>query len=137
MIILAVDYGDARTGLAICDKNEILASPLYTITQSYAPKLIENICEAAAEKEVELIVVGKPYNMDGSAGFRAQKCEEFAKQLGKASGIQTVLYDERMTTMIAAEALNVTNTRGKKRKNIIDCLSAQIILQNFIDERKK
>ena len=75
--------------------------------------------------------------MDGSAGFRAQKCEEFAKQLEKASGIQTVLYDERMTTMIAAEALNVTNTRGKKRKNIIDSLSAQIILQNFIDERKK
>ncbi|MBE6818542.1 MAG: Holliday junction resolvase RuvX [Ruminococcaceae bacterium] len=137
MIILAVDYGDVRTGLAICDKNEILSTPMQTVTESYAPKLIEKIKVIAAQKGAELIVVGKPVNMDGSEGERARKCMEFAAQLQESSGIQTEMFDERMTTMIAASSLNVTNTRGQKRKNVIDALSAQIILQNFIDLRKK
>ncbi|MBR0414406.1 MAG: Holliday junction resolvase RuvX [Clostridia bacterium] len=137
MIILAVDYGDARTGLAICDKNEILATPLETVTESYAPKLIDRIKTVAAEKGAELIVVGKPLNMDGSEGERVHKCVEFAAQLQESSGIQTEMFDERMTTMIAVSSLNVTNTRGQKRKKVIDALSAQIILQDFIDLRKK
>ncbi|MBQ6381468.1 MAG: Holliday junction resolvase RuvX [Clostridia bacterium] len=136
MVILAVDYGDTRTGLAVCDKNEILATPLSTVTEKYAPLVIKSISETAAQKQAELIVVGKPVNMDGSEGDRAQKCAEFAAQLEKECGIKTVLFDERMTTMIAHNALNITNTRGEKRKKVIDALSAQIILQNFIDLRK-
>lgn len=137
MIILAVDYGDARTGLAVCDKNEILATPVTTIKENYAPKLIEKIKSAAAEAKAELIVVGKPLNMDGSSGERAEKCVAFALQLEIQSGIRTLTFDERMTTVIAHNSLNFTNTRGKARKAVIDALSAQIILQDFIDKRKK
>lgn len=137
MIIIGVDYGDARTGLAVCDKNEILASALTTVNESYAPKLIDKIIEIAIEKKAEAFVVGKPYNMDGSAGSRAQKCEEFAGELESKSGMKTFLCDERMTTVIAHNSLNFTNTRGKKRKQAVDSLSAQIILQDFIDKNKR
>ena len=137
MKILGVDYGDTRTGIAVCDKNEILASPLVTIEEKYEPKLIEKILAITAQEKIELIVLGKPVNMDGSEGFRAQKCTEFAQKLALSSGIKVELIDERMTTMIAAKSLNFTNTRGKKRKNVIDAVSAQIILQDYIDARKK
>ena len=136
MVILAVDYGDARTGIAICDKNEILASALCTIRESYTPKLIEKICEIIKEKEPKKIVVGKPVNMDGSEGERALKCTEFAHALEQASGLPCEMYDERMTTVIAHHSLNFTNTRGKKRKAVVDALSAQIILQDYLETRK-
>lgn len=136
MIILSVDYGDARTGIAVCDKNEILASPKQMIAESYQPKLIEKITRIAENEKAELIVIGKPLNMDGSAGERALKCEDFAKKLQEYSGIKTELFDERMTTVIAHSSLNATNTRGKKRKAAVDSLSAQIILQDYIDYRK-
>ena len=137
MIILAIDYGDKRTGIAVCDKNEILASPVSTIDEAYAPKLIEKISELVSEYNAELVVVGKPVNMDGSEGERAQKCAEFASVLSQTINIPTKLFDERMTTVIAHKSLNVTNTRGKNRKSVVDALSAQIILQDFIDARKK
>lgn len=136
MVILSVDYGDSRTGLALCDKNEILASALSTVNEKYEPNLIKIITQTAKEKGADLIVVGKPVNMDGSEGERAQKCINFAKELEVQSGIKTELFDERMTTVIAHNSLNFTNTRGKKRKQAVDALSAQIILQDFIDFRK-
>ena len=137
MKILAVDYGDTRTGIAVCDKNEILATALCTIEEKYEPHLITKICALIAEEKVQLVIVGKPLNMDGSAGERAFKCMQFAEALEQAAGVECVLFDERMTTMIAANSLNFTNTRGKARKKVIDALSAQIILQDFIDTRKK
>ena len=136
MVILSVDYGDTRTGVAVCDKNEILATPLCTIEEKYPPALAEKIAGLIAENRAELAVVGKPVNMDGSCGSRAEKCAEFAALLHEKCGVETVLFDERMTTMIAANSLNFTNTRGKKRKNVIDALSAQIILQDYLDARK-
>ena len=137
MIILAVDYGDKRTGVAVCDKNEILASPVCTIDEGYAPKLIEKISALVREHKAELIVIGKPVNMDGSEGERAQKCADFADNISNALSIPVEMFDERMTTVIAHQSLNVTNTRGKNRKSVVDALSAQIILQDFIDSRKK
>ena len=137
MIVLCVDYGESRTGLAVCDKNEILATPLCTIHESYEKKLIQSICEKVTETHAEMIVVGKPVNMDGSEGEKAQKCTLFAQKLSAESGMECVLYDERMTTMIAHRSLNITNTRGQKRKAVVDAVSAQIILQDFIDARKK
>ena len=137
MKILAVDYGDSRTGIAVCDKNEILASALCTIEEKYEPILIEKILAVIEEEKPQMIVVGKPVNMDGSEGERAQKCRSFAENLQLASGLECALFDERMTTMIAAQSLNFTNTRGSARKKVIDALSAQIILQDFIDARKK
>lgn len=136
MIILCVDYGDSRTGIAVCDKNEILATPVCTINEKYDVKLIEEITEIALKNRAEMIVVGKPLNMDGSEGERAQKCIDFSRKLADFSGIECVMNDERMTTVIAHQSLNMTNTRGQKRKAVVDALSAQIILQDFIDAKK-
>ncbi|MBR4868158.1 MAG: Holliday junction resolvase RuvX [Clostridia bacterium] len=132
MVLLAVDYGDVRTGIAACDKMQLLASPVCTITQNNREVLIEQIIQIARERKAEAIVVGEPVNMDGSRGWRAQACAEFAQQLQAASGLPCHLYDERCTTMMAHNALNMTNTRGKKRKAVVDTLSAVMILEGFM-----
>ena len=133
MIILSVDYGDTRTGIAVCDKTEFLASPVTVITEKESEPLIEKITEIAKEKKAKLIVVGLPVNMDGT---HAQRCEDFAAALTEFSGIETVMRDERLTTVSAHNALNVTNTRGRKRKAVVDAVSAVMILQDYLDYRR-
>lgn len=135
MIILAVDLGKARTGLAICDKTEMLASPLAQISEKDTEVLIDKISSIAQAREVELIVVGLPKNMDGSEGESAQNAREFAKNLSEKSGLDVKMQDERGTTITAHNYLNATNTRGKKRKNVVDSVAATIILQSFLDSR--
>ncbi len=137
MIIMSVDYGDVRTGIAVCDKNEILASPVTVITERDADVLIEKILPLAAERKAEAFVVGLPKNMDGSEGFRAQACKEFAEKLREKSGLSVDMYDERLTTVSAHNALNMTNTRGKKRKAVVDAVSAVMILDDYIASRKR
>lgn len=136
MIILSVDYGDTRTGIAVCDKTEFLASPVTVITEKESKTLIEKITEIAVEKKAELIVVGLPVNMDGTHGERAQRCVDFAAALTEFSGIETVMRDERLTTVSAHKALDVTNTRGRKRKAVVDAVSAVMILQDYLDYRR-
>lgn len=136
MVILSVDYGDARTGIAVCDKLEFLASPVCVIKESYMPKVVKRISELASEKKAELIVVGKPKNMDGSEGFRADKCKELADSLNEIVDIPVTMWDERLTTVSAHKALNVTNTRGKDRKAVIDAVSAVMILEDYLKYRK-
>lgn len=136
MIILSVDYGDARTGIAVCDKLEFLASPVCVIKESYMPKVANRIAELANEKKAEMIVVGKPKNMDGSEGFRADKCRELAESLEKIVDVPVNMWDERLTTVSAHKALNVTNTRGKDRKAVIDAVSAVMILEDYLKYRK-
>lgn len=136
MIIMSVDYGDSRTGLAVCDKNEILASPVAVIFEKYEPKVIEQVCLHAKNTKAELIVVGLPKNMDGSCGERAEKCRSFAAALEDKSGIRVVMQDERLTTVSAHRALNEVNVRGKKRKNIVDAVAAVMILEDYIASRK-
>ncbi len=136
LIILSVDYGDARTGIAVCDRGELLASPVTVIKESWPPKVAAVIDRIAKEKGAERIVVGYPKNMDGSRGFRAEKCAELADMLREDYGYDTDLYDERLTTVEAHRALNVTNTRGKDRKAVVDALSAVIILEDYIKFRK-
>lgn len=136
LIILSVDYGDARTGIAICDKNEILATPVTVIAQAYTPKLIKSICDIVTERKPEIIVVGLPVNMDSSEGGRAAKCREFASELETACGVKTVMRDERLTTVSAYGYLNQTDTRGKQRKDVVDAVAATIILQDYIDYRR-
>ncbi len=132
MVILSVDYGDVRTGIAVCDKMEILASPVTVITQSYEPKLIAEIEKIISQHKPELIVVGLPKNMDGSSGERAEKCKKFADALSERTGIKTIMVDERLTTVSAHRALNVTNVRGNKRKGIVDAVSAVMILESYL-----
>lgn len=136
MIIMAVDYGDSRTGLAVCDAAEMLAFPLTVIKEAYAPKLASKIAALAAEKKAELLVVGYPLNMNGTKGPRAEKCREFAALLEQESGIPTVLRDERLTTVEAHKALNVTNTRGRERKETVDAVAATLILEDYLQYRK-
>ena len=136
MRILSVDLGDVRTGLALSDQSEMLASPLCVITEYNRDKLLNQICDIIKKHNVQLIVVGHPKNMDGTRGASAQKCADFAKLLQEHSNIKTVLWDERCTTMSAHVFMNSTDTRGKKRKNNIDAAAASIILQDYLDFRR-
>lgn len=136
MIILAVDYGDARTGIAVCDKGEMLASPVTVICETYMPKVAAAISDLALQKHAELVVVGCPVNMDGSFGSRAEKCTELADFLRTEYGLEVATWDERMTTVEAHRALNETNTRGKKRKSVVDAVAATIILDDYLRYRK-
>ena len=136
MVIMAIDYGDVRTGVAICDKMEMLASPVCVIEQRNADLLIEKICSLVSDYKPEMIVVGLPKNMDSSEGERAQKCKVFAQSLSEKSGIETVMRDERLSSVVAHNVLNTTNTRGKKRKAVVDQVAAVMILQDYIDFRK-
>ncbi len=136
MVILSVDYGDRRTGIAICDKLEMLASPVCVITEWNSEALAEKIIEIANEKKAEQIVVGLPKNMDGSKGFRADACEALGELLKNKCDIPVVFWDERLTTVSAHRILSENNVRGKKRKSVVDAVAAEIILQNYIDSRK-
>ena len=135
--ILGVDFGDTRTGLAVSDPGRFLASGIGTVSPGGIEKTAQKVAEIAAEQKVSAIVVGFPRNMDGSEGSRAQRCLEFASLLReKLPDIAVAMIDERLTTVSASRYLNETNTRGAKRKGVIDTLSAQIILQNALDRLK-
>ncbi len=136
MIILSVDYGDKRTGIAVCDKLEMLASPVCVINEWNIDSLAAKILELAKEKQAEEIVVGLPKNMDGSEGFRADACKELGKKLEELTEIPVKFWDERLTTVSAHKILSDNNVRGKKRKAVVDAVAADIILQDYIDSRK-
>ena len=134
--ILSVDFGDVRTGLAVSDASRLLASGIGYISVGGIEKTAEQIAQSAKENGAVAVIVGLPVNMDGSQGSRAERCKKLARLVKEASGLLVSTFDERMTTMSAARYLNETNTRGKKRKGVIDTLSAQIILQNCLDRLK-
>lgn len=136
MIILSVDYGDKRTGIAVCDKFEMLASPVCVITEWNVDMLANKIIEVANEKKAEEIVVGLPKNMDGSEGFRADACKELGEKLKALTETPVKFWDERLTTVSAHKILSENNIRGKKRKAVVDAVAADIILQDYIDSRK-
>lgn len=136
MIILSVDYGDRRTGIAICDKLEMLASPVCVLNEWNAETLAQRVVDIATEKKAEIIVIGLPRNMDGSKGFRAEACEELGRLIKERTSITVDFWDERLTTVSAHKILSENNVRGKKRKNVVDAVAAEIILQDYIDYRK-
>ena len=135
--ILGVDFGDTRTGIAVSDISRFLATGIGYISPGGIVKTADRVAEIAMEQKAGAVVVGLPKNMDGSEGFRAQRCREFADLLRQRLGdIPVAMMDERLTTISASRYLNETNTRGSKRKGVIDTLSAQIILQNTLDRLK-
>ena len=135
MIIFSVDYGKARTGLAVCDKNEIIATPVGVITEYNMEKLSDKVADSAVEHHAELIVVGLPLNMNGSEGDSAENVRIFSKMLENKTGIEVKLWDERCTTVTAHRYLNMTDTRGKKRKAVVDSVAAVIILEDYLNFR--
>ena len=134
--MLGVDYGDVRTGVAVSDALGMLATALTTLKCGGMRRTAEAVAECAKEQRAAAIIVGLPVNMDGSEGSRAARCKKFACYVKVLTGLPVAMFDERMTTMTASRYLNETNTRGKKRKTVIDTLSAQIILQNCLDRLK-
>lgn len=134
--ILGVDFGDARTGLALSDLSGFLASGAGTIKCSSFKKTAEEVAKIAKERDVGLIVLGHPINMNGTEGPRSEKIKAFALELEALSGIKVELFDERLSTANAHQILNITNTRGQKRKSIIDEMSACLILQSYLDREK-
>ena len=136
MIILSVDYGKVRTGIAICDKQEIIASPVTVITETRQEVLAEKIAEISSKKGAELIVMGLPRNMDGTEGESAENVRAFAEILKEKTRLNVVLRDERCTTITAHEYLNITDTKGKKRKAVVDSVAAVIILEDYLSFRR-
>lgn len=134
--ILSVDFGDTRTGLAVSDPSRLLASGIGYVSPGGIEKTADAVAEVAKEQRASAIIVGLPVNMDGSEGGRAARCRKFASMLSERTGVPVAMFDERMTTMTASRYLNETGTHGKKRKTVIDTLSAQIILQNCLDRLK-
>ena len=137
MIIVGIDFGDARTGIAVCDKYEMMASEAGCVKADSYKKALAAVSEKVIELKAELIVVGNPINMDGSQGSRSEKCKAFARELSELTGIPAEMYDERLTTVSAHKILNENNVRGKKRKETVDALSARLILEDFLTLRKR
>ena len=133
---LGVDYGDVRTGLAECDASGLLASGITTISEGGMRNTALRVVKEAESRLCKKIIIGLPKNMDGSEGERAGVVRTFAEMLSTLTDIPIDFYDERMSTMAAYRFLDGSGTFGKKRKNAIDTLSAEIILQNYIDRER-
>lgn len=136
MIILGIDLGKVRTGVAICDRGELLASPLTVVNEHNRERLIEAVSSLARERGAELLAVGLPRNMDGTEGESAQNAREVGSLLKQSTGLPVEFVDERGTTVTAHGYLNDTNTRGKRRKAVVDAVAATVILQNYLDARR-
>ena len=138
MKILAVDYGDSRTGLATCDRTEFLTTAITPqITLKARDKVASKVCEVAKDIGAELIVIGLPLNMDGTEGERARKSRKLAKTVEIWSGLPVRMWDERQTTCAAADLLDESGTFGAKRKDILDSVSATVILDDYLAWRKE
>ena len=136
MIILGIDFGDARTGVAKLDTRYPIATPLETVRKSDPNAAAEEIRSIAAREKAERLVVGLPRNMNGREGFRAEKTREFGRLLEERTGLPVVYFDERLTSGYAHAVLNMTDTRGNKRKETVDAVAATVILQGYIDAQK-
>ena len=134
--MLGVDYGEARTGLAHSDALGLYAVGMGNIKSYNMEKAAADIAAKAAEIGAELIVIGKPVNMNGTMGEKVEKVTHLGELIATHTDIPIDFYDERMTTMVAYRFLGETGTYGKKRKGAVDTLSAEIILQNYIDRER-
>ena len=135
--VLGIDAGTVRTGIAVSDSDGFLASAVCTVKANGLRALAAAIKEKAEEYSVRLIVIGHPINMNGTLGESSARIHRLADEIRLICDIPVTLFDERCTTMAAASILNLTDTRGSKRKAVIDSLSAEIILQDYLDSEKR
>ena len=134
--LLGIDFGDARTGLALSETTGLLAVGAGCIKSGNLRKTAEQAAQFAREQGVTKIIVGNPLNMNGTAGPRTERCRAFAELLSELTGIETELFDERLTTVAAHGFLSATGVSGKKRRDSVDELSATLILQDYLDRQK-
>jgi len=137
MKIMGIDYGDARTGVAISDLLCTIVGSTAVVPSRNTEKAIADIVRMAKENGVGEIVVGLPKNMDGTEGVRAELCRGFAEQLREATGLPVAMWDERRTTVEAHNILSQHNYHGKKRKNTVDAVAASLILEGYLAFRKR
>ena len=130
--VMAVDYGDARTGIAISDLLCSIVGSTTVIHSRNMDKTIGDICNLIKEYDVGEVAVGLPKNMNGTEGVRAELCREFARLLQERSGLSVKLWDERRTTVEAHQILSDHNYHGKKRKNTVDAVAASLILEGYL-----
>lgn len=134
--IMGIDYGDARTGVALSDLLCTIVGSTAVVPSRNTEKAIADIVRIARDNQVGEIVVGLPRNMDGSEGPRAQICREFAEKLKEATGLSVVMWDERRTTVEAHNILSLHNYHGKKRKDTVDAVAASLILEGYLNSRR-
>ena len=137
MKIMGIDYGDARTGVAISDLLCSIVGSTTVVPSRNKEKAMADIVRIARENDVGQIVVGLPKNMDGSEGPRAELCRAFAEELKEATGIPVAMWDERRTTVEAHNILSQHNYHGKKRKETVDAVAASLILEGYLAFRKR
>ena len=133
---LGIDYGDVRLGFALSDPMGIIASPLEVYTRKGAAADFQYIAGLVKSKEADTVVIGLPVNMDGTKGERAQKSIEFGDRLKEFCSVKIEYIDERLSTVSAEKALIEGNMRREKRREVIDKIAAQIILQNYLDKTR-
>ena len=131
--IMGIDYGDARTGVAISDLLCSIVGSTYVLPSRNTEKLLNDILQMVNRNDVGQIVVGLPKNMDGSEGPRALLCREFAEKLEGLTGLPVDMWDERRTTVEAHNILSQHNYHGKKRKETVDAVAASLILSGYLD----
>ncbi len=137
MRIMGIDYGDARTGIAVSDLLCSIVGTTTVIHSRNSEKTAEAIKNLVAEQGVTEIVMGLPKNMDGTEGVRAELCREFAKRVEMVTGLPVAMWDERRTTVEAHNILSEHNYHGKKRKNTVDAVAAALILEGYLAFRKR
>lgn len=135
--IMGIDYGDARTGVAISDLLCSIVGSTTVVPSRNTEKAIVDIVWLCKENSVGHIIVGLPRNMDGSEGPRAVLCREFAQRLEAATGLPVTMWDERRTTVEAHNILSQHNYHGQKRKNTVDAVAASLILEGYLNYIKK
>ena len=132
MKVLAIDYGDARTGIAISDYTGLLVGTTDVIHSRKPDVTAREIARLAREQGAQRLVMGFPRNMDGTEGPRAALYRAFAAQVEAETGMPVVLWDERRTTVEAHQILSDCNYHGKKRKNTVDAVAASLILEGYL-----
>lgn len=136
MRILAIDLGDAHTGVAISDEGEFLCGESRVIHSWKEDTVLEELAELARARNVGALVLGLPVNMDGSEGPRAEHCRAFAQRLQTRTGLPVALWDERRTTVDAHRILLEAGKNGKKRKKTVDAVAAALILEGYLAWRR-
>jgi len=135
VILLGVDYGERRTGVAVCDSMGILASPVKVVTETSPKRLAVALAETARERRAEKVILGLPLRTDGTKGDKALACEALAEDLRTRFGLTVELWDERFSTTMAHQSLGAANVRAKDRRGVVDAVAAVIILQSYLDRR--
>lgn len=136
MRVMAIDYGDAHTGVAVSDPTGFLVGTTTTIDSRRQEVVVDRLVELIGEHRPEEVVLGFPRNMDGTDGRKAELYRDFAGKLEEAAGMKVILWDERRTTIDAHQILFNQGKDGRKRKKLVDAVAASLILENYLDYKR-